>query len=51
MWYNIIPSLVPMDPNMYPMYYSMIKGLDPLSSRKERHVTGINHPDVVPLIE
>jgi hypothetical protein len=29
-WYNTIPSFVPMDPNMYSMYYSRIKGLDSL---------------------
>ncbi len=25
MWYNTVPSFVPMDPNMYTMYYSIIK--------------------------
>jgi hypothetical protein len=30
MWYNTIPSFVPMDLNMYSMYYLGIKGLDPL---------------------
>ncbi len=39
MWYNIIPPFVPMDPNMYSMYYSRIKGLDPLIfKRKEKYI-------------
>ncbi len=29
MWYNSIPSFVPMDHNMYLMYYSKIKGSYP----------------------
>ncbi len=38
MWYNTIPSFVPMDFNMYFAYYSRIKGHDPLiSRRKERY--------------
>jgi hypothetical protein len=36
MWYNIIPSFVPMDLNMYSMYYSRIKGPDPLISQKRK---------------
>jgi hypothetical protein len=51
MWYNITPSFIPMDVNMYPMYYFRIKGLDPFISRRDRHANGINHPDVVPPIE
>jgi hypothetical protein len=40
MWYNTIPSFVPMDPNMYSSYYFIIKGLDPLIfGRKEIYAT------------
>ncbi len=40
MWYNTIPSFVPMDFNMCSAYYSRIKGHDPLiSRRKERYAT------------
>jgi hypothetical protein len=28
MWYNIVPYFVLMDPSMYSMYYSRIKGPD-----------------------
>ncbi len=38
MWYNIVPSFVPMDLNMYFMYYSGIKGLDPLIFRKRKDI-------------
>jgi hypothetical protein len=39
MWYTIVPPFVPMDPNMYFMYYSGIKGFDPLLfGRKEKYV-------------
>ncbi len=52
MWYNTVPPFIPMDPNMYSMYYSIIKGLDPLiSERKERYVTGITQVKLVPPIE
>jgi len=30
MWYNTLPSFVPMDPNMYSMYYLGIEGFNPL---------------------
>jgi hypothetical protein len=36
MLYNTIPSFVFMDPNMYAMYYTRIKGLDPLISRRKK---------------
>ncbi len=40
MWYNIVPPFVPMDPNMYSVYYSKIKGPNPLIfGRKERYAT------------
>jgi hypothetical protein len=49
MWYNIVPSFVPMDPNMYPMYYFGIKGLDPLISViKEWYVASITQSELVP---
>jgi hypothetical protein len=35
MWY-IVPSSVPMDPTMYSMYYSRIKRLDPLVSKRKK---------------
>jgi len=42
MWYNTIPPFVPMDPNMYSMYYYGIKRHDPLIFRKkERYEVGI----------
>jgi len=42
MWYNTIPPYVPMDHNMYSMYYSKIKRPNPLIfGRKERYVVGI----------
>jgi len=52
MWYNIIPSFVPMDPNMYFMYYSKIKGLDPLIfGRKKGSIANVTQLQLVPLVE
>jgi hypothetical protein len=52
MWYNTIPSFVPMDPNMYSMYYLGIKGLDPLiSGRKKGYATNVIEPKLMPPIE
>jgi hypothetical protein len=52
MWYNTIPPFVPMDPNMNTMYYSGIKGLNPLSfGRKEKYVTGTIQIKLVPHVE
>jgi hypothetical protein len=52
MWYNTLPSFIPMDLNMFFLYYSRIKGLDPLIfGRKERHVVGIIQSKLVPLVE
>jgi hypothetical protein len=52
MWYNTTPSFVPMDPNMYSMYYSGIKGPNPLIyGRKKGYVTGVPQPKLVPPIE
>jgi len=28
MWYNVIPSFVPLDPNLYPTYPTRTKGFD-----------------------
>jgi hypothetical protein len=40
MWYNTIPPFIPMDLNMYSMYYSRIKGPNPLIfERRERYAT------------
>ncbi len=42
MWYNAIPSFVTMNVNMYYMYYSGIKGPDPLIfRRKEGYAIGV----------
>jgi hypothetical protein len=52
MWYNTIPSFVPMDPNMYSTYYSRINGHDPLISRKhEKSAIGTIQRELVPPIE
>jgi hypothetical protein len=52
MWYNTIPSFVPMDPNMYFMYYPGIKGLDPLIfGRKKAYATSVIQLDSMPLVE
>lgn len=52
MWYNIVPSFVPMDFNVYSMYYLGIKGLDPLiSRRKEQYATSINQLESMPLVK
>jgi hypothetical protein len=41
MWYYTIQSFVPMDPNMYSMNYSRIKGFDSLIfGKKERYAAG-----------
>jgi len=41
-----------MDPNIYSMYYSKIKGLDPLIfKRKEIYAVGITKAKLVPPIE
>jgi hypothetical protein len=52
MWYNTIPSFVPMDPNMYSTYYSRINGLDPfIYGRKERRAIGTIQPELTPHVE
>jgi hypothetical protein len=52
MWYNIVPSFVPMDPNVYSMYYLGIKGLYPLISRgKKGDAIDVTQPKLVPPIE
>ncbi len=51
MWYNIL-TFIPMDPNMYFMYYFRIKRFDPLIyRRKERYVADITKAKLVPPIE
>jgi len=48
----IVPPFVPMDPNMYTMYYFRIKGPDPLiSRRKERYVTNTTQTKLMSLVE
>ncbi len=51
MWYNTTPSFVLMDLNMYSMYYSRIKGPDPLifGRRKENAVDIIQLKQVPPI--
>jgi hypothetical protein len=52
MWYNTLPPFVPMDPNMYSMYYSRIKGPHPLIyGRKEKYVVGTLQVELMPPIE
>jgi len=52
MWYNTIPSFVPMDLNMYSMYYSRINKPNPLlSKRKKGYVVDVTQLKRVPYIE
>jgi hypothetical protein len=52
MWYNIVPSFVPMDPNLYPMYYLVIKRPDPLISRRKKgFAVYVAQPQQAPLVE
>jgi hypothetical protein len=52
MWYNIVPSFIPMDPNMYSMYYSGIKGPDQLIfGRRKGYVVSFVQLEQVPPIE
>jgi len=52
MWYITIPPLIPIDPNMYSIYYSGIKGFDPLISRKkEKYASDTTQAQSVPPIE
>jgi hypothetical protein len=51
MWYNTTPSFVPMDPNMYSMYYLGIKGPSPLIFGKKENVINVIQPKQVPPIE
>ncbi len=52
MWYNTKPYFIPMDPNMYSMYYSRIKGLDPLIFGKNKvYAVNVTQLKRVPPIE
>jgi hypothetical protein len=52
MWYNILPPFVPMDPNMYSMYYFGMKRHNPLIFGKhERYAINITQLESVPPIE
>jgi len=52
MLYNTIPYFVPMDSNMYSMYYLGIKGLDPLNfGGKKGNVVGVTQPTPMPPIK
>ncbi len=53
MWYNVIPPFVPLDPSLYPTYFTRIKGLDPSIFRNytcyvPRYVYSILKQHVVP---
>jgi hypothetical protein len=52
MGFNIVPPFIPMDLNMYFMYYFIIKGLDPLiSKRRERYASKTTQVKPVPFVE
>ncbi len=52
MWYNTVPPFVPVDLNLYSMYYFGIKGLDPLiSRRKDINASGIIQTKPMPYVE
>jgi hypothetical protein len=52
MWYNILPPFVPMDPNLYSIYYFGIKKLDSLIfGRKERYATSTTQTKSMPPVE
>jgi hypothetical protein len=52
MWYNIIPYFVPMDPNMYSMYYLRIKGFDPwISGKTKGNAINVTQPELLPPIK
>jgi len=52
MWYNIVPYFVPMDPKMFSMYYSRIKGPNPLTyGKNKRDVIGVTQPKPMPPIK
>jgi hypothetical protein len=52
MWYNTIPSFVPMDFHMYSTYYSGIEGHGPLISRRnKRYATNTTQLKSMPPIE
>jgi hypothetical protein len=38
MWYNTLPSFVPMDPNVYSTYYYGIKEFDPLIFGRKKYM-------------
>ncbi len=51
-WYNSVPSFVLMDPNMYSMHYSKIKGPNPLISRRKKgYVIDVIQLKQVPHVE
>jgi hypothetical protein len=52
MWYDTIPPYVPMDFNMYFMYYFGIKGPDLLIfGRREKYAANITQTKPVPHVE
>jgi hypothetical protein len=52
MWYNTIPPFIPIDLNMYSMYYFGTKGLDPLIfGIKEKYAFNTTYAKLVPHFE
>ncbi len=52
MWYNIVPSFLLMDFNMYSMYYSIIKGPNPLIfGKRKEYVVNVTQLEQVPHVE
>jgi hypothetical protein len=52
MWYDMVPSFISMDPNMYSMYYLRIKGFDPLIYREKKgYAIDVTQPDLMPHVE
>jgi hypothetical protein len=52
MWYNLVPPFIPIDPNMYLMYYSGIKGPDPLNyGKKERYPSNTIKVEPMPFLD
>jgi hypothetical protein len=52
MWYITIPPFIPMDPNMYSIYYFRIKGFHPLIfGRKDNYASDTTQAKLVPPVE
>jgi len=52
MWYITIPPLIPIDLNMYSIYYFRMKGFDPLIfGKKEKYASNTTQAQSVPPME